>query len=60
MSTTECVEADVWVTRVSVDEYHVRGALVLGERRAVVWDTLSRPHDMQPFVPMIGGRHFRH
>ena len=50
---------DVWVTRVSVDEYDVRGALVLGERRAVVWDTLSRPHDMQPFVPMIGGRHFR-
>jgi hypothetical protein len=59
VSTTECVEADVWVTRVSLGEYDVRSTLVLGERRANVWDTLSRPHDMQPFVRMIGGRGFR-
>jgi glyoxylase-like metal-dependent hydrolase (beta-lactamase superfamily II) len=56
VATIERVDEHVWVTRVSLDEYDVRGALVLGERRAVIWDTLSRPRDMRPFVPLIGGR----
>ncbi|MCU0493540.1 MAG: MBL fold metallo-hydrolase [Chloroflexaceae bacterium] len=32
----------------------VRGALILGDSRAVVWDTLTRPVDMQPLLPLIG------
>lgn len=56
MGNTQSVARDVWVTRVVLDEYDVRGALVVGERRAVVFDTLSRPHDMRTFVPLIGDR----
>jgi glyoxylase-like metal-dependent hydrolase (beta-lactamase superfamily II) len=56
VATIEHVEQHVWVTRVTLDEYDVRGALVLGERRAAIWDTLSRPRDMRPFVPLIGNR----
>jgi len=56
VATIERVDKHVWVTRVSLDDYDVRGALVLGQERAVIWDTLSRPRDMRPFVPLLGNR----
>jgi glyoxylase-like metal-dependent hydrolase (beta-lactamase superfamily II) len=56
MGTIQLVARDIWVARVRLDDYDVRGALVLGDQRAVVWDTLSRPRDMRPFVPLIGPR----
>lgn len=56
MGTTETLERGIWLTRVALDDYEVRGALILGTRRAVVWDTLARPANMRPFLPFIGGR----
>jgi glyoxylase-like metal-dependent hydrolase (beta-lactamase superfamily II) len=56
LATTEAVETVIWLTRVTLDDYDVRGALILGDERAVVWDTLSRPRDMRPFLPLIGNR----
>ena len=56
MGTTEQIEQDIWLTRVRLDDYDVRGALVVGAERAVVWDTLSRPRDMRPYLPFIGDR----
>jgi glyoxylase-like metal-dependent hydrolase (beta-lactamase superfamily II) len=56
MATTGAIEDAVWLTRVTLDDYDVRGALILGDERAVVWDTLSRPRDMRPFLPLIGDR----
>jgi glyoxylase-like metal-dependent hydrolase (beta-lactamase superfamily II) len=56
LATTEAVETAIWLTRVTLDDYDVRGALILGDERAVVWDTLSRPGDMRPFLPLIGNR----
>ena len=56
MAHTELIEADVWLAQVPLDEYEVRGALIIGRKRALVWDTLSRPRDMHPFVPLIGDR----
>jgi glyoxylase-like metal-dependent hydrolase (beta-lactamase superfamily II) len=56
MGITEKVNAGVWVTRVTLADYDVRGALILGEDRAVVWDTLSHPRDMRPYLPLIGSR----
>ena len=53
---TEKLDPVVWVTRVALDDYDVRGALVLGNECAVVWDTLSRPRDMRPYLPLIGQR----
>ena len=56
MGTTEQIERNIWLTRVRLDDYDVRGALVLGSERAVVWDTMSRPRDMRPYLPFIGDR----
>jgi glyoxylase-like metal-dependent hydrolase (beta-lactamase superfamily II) len=46
----------VWTNVVPLGEYDVRGALVLGTTRAVVWDTLSHPRDMRHWLPLIGSR----
>jgi glyoxylase-like metal-dependent hydrolase (beta-lactamase superfamily II) len=56
VGTTEAIEKGIWLTRVTLEDYDVRGALILGQARAVVWDTLSRPRDMRPFLPLIGNR----
>lgn len=50
------VPTPVWLNTVPLGEYDVRGALVLGATRAVVWDTLSHPRDMQDWLPLIGNR----
>lgn len=54
--TAELLDDGIWLTRVPLDEYDVRGALLVGHRRAAVWDTLSRPRDMLPWLPLIGNR----
>ncbi|HUR93276.1 MAG TPA: MBL fold metallo-hydrolase [Gemmatimonadales bacterium] len=56
MAFTETIERNIWSTRVALGEYDVRGALVLGGERALVWDTLARPRDMRTYLPFIGSR----
>ena len=56
MAFTETIERNIWSTRVALGEYDVRGALVLGDRTALVWDTLARPRDMRTYLPFIGSR----
>jgi glyoxylase-like metal-dependent hydrolase (beta-lactamase superfamily II) len=56
MSDVRTLEADISLLQVALDDYDVRGALVVGARRAVVWDTLSHPRNMDPVVPLIGDR----
>ena len=46
----------IFVTEVALGEDDVRGALLVGDARAVVWDTLSHPHDMAAWLPLIGTR----
>ena len=46
----------IWLTEVELDGYQVRGALILGEKGAVLVDTLSHPRDMAPLLPLIQGR----
>ena len=46
----------IFVAEVALGDYDVRGALILGDTRAVVWDTLSHPRDMAAWLPLIGGR----
>jgi len=53
---TAGLDRNIWSTRVSLGEYDVRGALVLGERIALVWDTLARPRDMRTYLPFLGSR----
>lgn len=56
MGVSEALQQDIWLTRVVLDDYDVRGALLLGERHALVWDTLSRPRDMRAYLPFLAGR----
>jgi glyoxylase-like metal-dependent hydrolase (beta-lactamase superfamily II) len=56
MQAAEEFAPGVWVTTVALGEYDVRGALVVGERRALVWDTLSHPRDMAVWRPLVGSR----
>ena len=57
MGITEALDRELWITRVALEEYDVRGALLLaGDTHAVVWDTLARPRDMTPYHPLIGQR----
>jgi len=50
------LQPDIWLTQVTLDDFDVRGALILGGTRVVVWDTLSHPRDMRLFEPLIGDR----
>ncbi len=36
----------LWLTESSLDEFDVRGALIVGDQRVLIWDTLSHPRDM--------------
>lgn len=55
MQTLERLGA-LTLTEVDLGDFTVRGVLIAGEERVVVWDTLSHPDDMQVFLPSIGGR----
>ena len=46
----------LWLHDVRLEGYDVRGALISGHERVVLWDTLSHPRDMLPFLPMIENR----
>jgi glyoxylase-like metal-dependent hydrolase (beta-lactamase superfamily II) len=56
MKTLDSIDAGVLVTEVALGEYDVRGVLLVGDTRAVVWDTLSHPRDMSGWLPLIGSR----
>ena len=46
----------LWVQELDLGIFEVRGSLVLGQERAVIWDSLSHPRDMTPYLPLIGDR----
>jgi glyoxylase-like metal-dependent hydrolase (beta-lactamase superfamily II) len=56
MKSPDTVCDGIFATEVALGEYDVRGALLVGDARAVVWDTLSHPRDMAGWLPLIGGR----
>ena len=54
----ERVAPNIWLHDVRLDGCDVRGALISGRERVAVWDTLSHPGDMRPFLPMLENRQF--
>jgi len=56
MNTLDSLGDGVFVTEVALGDYDVRGVLLVGDARAVVWDTLSHPRDMAGWLPLIGSR----
>lgn len=53
MNDRHVLDTDIWLTDVTLRDFDVRGALVRGSERAVVWDTLSHPRDMMCFRPLV-------
>lgn len=47
-------QANLWLTELQLDDFAVRGAVIIGEKRALVWDTLSHPRDMYDVADLIG------
>jgi glyoxylase-like metal-dependent hydrolase (beta-lactamase superfamily II) len=45
----------LWLTELSLDEFDVRGALIVGDERVLIWDTLSHPRDMEAVNEFLEG-----
>jgi glyoxylase-like metal-dependent hydrolase (beta-lactamase superfamily II) len=50
------LNANMWTVDVNMVDYDVRGAVVIGEDYAVVWDTLTHPRDMAQVSQLIGDK----
>jgi len=46
----------LWTVEVDAPGFAVRAAVLLGRDRALVWDTLCRPSDMEPVRGLLAGR----
>ena len=47
---------NLWLTELNLDDFDVRGAVIVGENRVMVWDTLSHPRDMHPVRLLAGDK----
>ena len=56
MVTLKAFRPGLWLTELALPDFHVRGAVIIGKQRAVVWDTLSHPRDMQPVQALIASQ----
>ena len=56
MKLTTQFHPNLWLTELALDEFNVRGAVIVGEQRVMVWDTLSHPRDMQPVMALAGDK----
>jgi len=45
----------LWLVETVLEDFEVRGVVVVGTERAVVWDTLARPRDMAAVGPLYPG-----
>ncbi len=45
----------LWLTELQLDQFDVRGAIIIGAERSIVWDTLSHPRDMAAVPPLVSG-----
>ncbi len=46
----------LWLTELVLDDFDVRGAVIVGENRVMVWDTLSHPYDMRPIITLAADK----
>lgn len=52
------LQPNLHVLEVAQPDFTVRSAAVIGERYAVIWDTLTSAEDMMAFEPVIGTKPF--
>lgn len=55
-TTLRTLHHDVWLTELVLGDFDVRGAVVAGEKRVLVWDTLSHPRDMEGVRALAGNK----
>lgn len=48
----------LWLTELQLEEFDVRGAVITGSERTVVWDSLTHPRDMYAVYALVSGKHF--
>jgi glyoxylase-like metal-dependent hydrolase (beta-lactamase superfamily II) len=53
MTTLKEFRPGLLLTEASLDDFEVRGAVIIGDNYTVVWDSLSHPRDMQPVLPLL-------
>jgi glyoxylase-like metal-dependent hydrolase (beta-lactamase superfamily II) len=53
MTTLKEFRPGLLLTEVSLDDFDVRGAVIIGDNYTVVWDSLSHPRDLQPVLPLL-------
>ncbi|MGH7495844.1 MAG: MBL fold metallo-hydrolase [bacterium] len=46
---------NLWLTELQLAQFEVRGAVLIGTERAVVWDTLSHQRDMAAVAQLVAG-----
>ena len=46
----------LWLTELILDDFDVRGAVIVGDKRVMVWDTLSHPRDMRPVMALAADK----
>jgi len=49
---------NLWIYEASSADISVRGVLVVGERKAAVWDTLTHPRDVSALSAILGDKPF--
>ena len=52
------IRPNLWLCEVEYPDFSVRGALVLGQRCAAVWDSLTQPDDMAALSDILGEKPF--
>lgn len=52
------INSEIWLYERSLEQYSVRGALIAGRERSLVWDLLTHPNDMKPLLPLLENRQF--
>ena len=57
MTTLKEFRPGFLLTEASLDDFDVRGAVIMGDNYTVVWDSLSHPRDMQPVAPLLAQKH---
>lgn len=53
MTTLKEFRPGLWLTELHLDDFDVRGVVIIGEKMAVAWDSLSHPRDMQPVRALL-------
>lgn len=53
MSQLREIRPNLWICESSSSKIQVRSVLVVGEKRAVVWDTLTQPEDVKALAAVI-------